>query len=287
MYPSALFKILGNGVYLYGICIAVGLIACILFFFYLTKRRGMPENVSDFAFIVAIIAIAVGFLFAKLYQAVYNWIDTGVFDFYGSGITVMGGLIGGAAIFILAYFVGGKFVFRGNIKGIHIKHFYTILLVAPMCILIAHAFGRIGCLMAGCCHGTYLGQEYVVGGIWMYGTVNNVHKWGFYIPTQLYEALFLFVAFGVLWFLYENKGATFTMPIYLISYGVWRMFIEIFRADYRGFSGALSPSQWQSIAFIAGGIVYFIVMIIKKVPFFEKDKILPRQKLIKEQTENK
>lgn len=279
MYPNALFEILGSKIYLYGICIAVGLVFCIIFFYYFTKKRGMPENVQDFSFFVAAIAIAIGFLFAKLYQTVYNWIDTGVFDFYNSGITVMGGLIGGAGGFIATYFIGGMIAFKGNIKGIHIKHFYTIVLVAPMCILIAHAFGRLGCLMAGCCHGTYLGQEPVVGGIWMLGTIDKVHRWGYYIPTQLYESLFLFIAFGVLWYLYEKKGATFTMPLYLISYGVWRMIIEVFRADYRGFTATLSPSQWQSIAFVLGGIAYIVFMIIKKYPFFEKKKILSKEQL--------
>ena len=65
MVPNALFKLFGNGVYLYGICIAIGLLTCIAFFFYATKRRGVAENVQEFAFFVAIIAIAIGFLFAK------------------------------------------------------------------------------------------------------------------------------------------------------------------------------------------------------------------------------
>ncbi len=283
MVPNALFKLFGNGVYLYGICIAIGLVACILFFFYFTKRRGMPENVQEFAFFVTIIAIAVGFLFAKLYQAIYVWMETGKFDFYSAGITVMGGLIGGAAMFILSYFVGGKIFFKGSIKGVHVKHFYTIVLVAPMCILIAHAFGRIGCLMAGCCHGTYLGSDYVVGGIYMYGTVNGYHQWGYYIPTQLYEALFLFIAFGVLWYLYEKKGATFTMPAYLISYGAWRMIIEIFRGDaarVENLALGLTPSQWQSIFFILGGAAYILIIFLKKASFFEKEKILSKEQML-------
>jgi hypothetical protein len=51
------------------------------------------------------VSIAIGFLFAKLFQAVYNWIETGEFNFYKAGITVMGGLIGGAGAFLLFYFV--------------------------------------------------------------------------------------------------------------------------------------------------------------------------------------
>ena len=158
MYPEAIIKIGSSGVYLYGLCIGVGLIACILCFYYFTKKRNMPTNVQDFSFFVAIGGIAMGFLFAKVFQAFYEWIDTGVWDFYGAGITAMGGIIGGAVCFIAIYFIAGRFCFKGNIKGIHVGQFKTILLVAPLCILVAHAFGRIGCLMAGCCHGSYLGK---------------------------------------------------------------------------------------------------------------------------------
>ena len=265
MHPEAIIKIGSSGVYLYGLCIGVGLIACIICFYYFTKKRNMPTNVQDFSFFVAIGGIATGFLFAKVFQAFYEWIDTGVWDFYGAGITAMGGIIGGAACFIIIYFVAGRLYFKGTIKGIHIGQFKNILLVAPLCILVAHAFGRIGCLMAGCCHGSYLGKEYVFGGLYMKGGSG----WGYYIPTQLYEALFLFLAFGVLSILFVKKRINFTMPAYLISYAFFRFIIEYFRGDYRGFSGFMSPSQWTSVVFLLIGVVYIGFMIYKKIPFFE------------------
>ena len=83
MYNKPLFHIFNRGVYLYGICIAVGIVLCLLVFSTYTKRKKMPAEVQDFTFIVAIIAIALGFLFAKVYQAIYDWIETGfkTFDF--------------------------------------------------------------------------------------------------------------------------------------------------------------------------------------------------------------
>ena len=265
MHPEALFHIGKSGIYLYGLCIGVGLIACIISFYFFSKKRNMTENIQDFTFFVAIAGIAMGFLFAKLFQTFDEWIDTGVWDFYGSGITAMGGIIGGAACFIAVYFTAGHFYFKGNLKGIHIGQFKTILLVAPLCILVAHAFGRIGCLMAGCCHGTYLGKEFVVGGIYMKGGSG----WGYYVPTQLYEALFLFLTFGVLSFLFVKKRANYTMPAYLISYALFRFVIEYFRGDYRGFSGVMSPSQWTSVVFLLIGAIYIGIMIYKKEPFHE------------------
>ena len=265
MVPYSIFSIFGQPVYLYGLCIAVGIIVCLIVFYFYTKRAGMLTSVQDFCFFVAIAAIALGFFFAKLYQAIYDWIDTKTFDFAHAGITAMGGFIGGAAVFILLFFIIGKQVFKKN-KMVSLKsEFNTVVRVAPMSITVAHGFGRIGCLFGGCCHGTFLGTDYVAGGIWMRAADTGV--WGYYIPTQLYEALFLFALFAVLSFLFF-KRSNITMPIYLISYGVWRIFIEFFRTDARGaIVLGLAPSQWQSVIFILGGIAMLVVYKLVKFPY--------------------
>lgn len=295
MYPYDIIeKIFGKKIeifgfelkaYPYGMFIAIGILLCIYVMYSYSRKKGIPNVVRDFIFICAILAIALGFLAAKLYQAFYDFIETGKFDLSGAGITAMGGFIGGAAIFLIAYFVIGKFYFKGEQKGYHIKSLSRLAALAPCCITIAHAFGRIGCLMAGCCHGEYLGQDYVFGGLWMH--TPDKGNWGYYVPTQLYEALFLFVLFTVLSILYFKKS-NFTFPVYLISYGVWRIIIEIFRDDARGaFVLGLSPSQWQSIIFIAGGIIYLVIMIIKKIPFWnEYETIKKPKKEQKQQTES-
>ncbi len=258
-------------VYLYGIFIAIGILLCLVVFFVYTKKKGMPSKVQDFTFVVVLVAIALGFLIAKLYQAVYNWIETGTFDFYSAGITAMGGFVGGAATFLILYFPVGNLFFKGEQKGLHVREFNKTLLVAPICICIAHAFGRIGCLMAGCCHGEYLGQEYVAGGMWMQASDAKWRGFGYYVPTQLYEAVFLFALFAVLSVLYFKKS-NITMQIYLIAYGVWRIIIEIFRTDARGaIILGLAPSQWQSILFIAGGIAMLLIYYTLRIPFVIKN----------------
>lgn len=269
--PVLKFSLFGQDfkIYMYGICIAVGILACLLVFYIYTKKKNMPEKVQDFIFVIIIISIALGFLFAKLYQAVYEWIDTGKFDFYHSGITAMGGFIGGAATFLVAYFCAGKFVFKGKEEGLHKKEFNKILLCAPCCITIAHAFGRLGCLCAGCCHGALISHEAGHGGLYM----KAGGSWGYYVPTQLYEAIFLFALFAALSFLYF-KRFNITMQVYLIAYGVWRIIIEVFRTDARGaVILGLYPSQWQSVIFIAGGAAMLIVYIVKKIPLrFPKEE---------------
>lgn len=265
MYPNPIFIIGKYPVHLYGVFIAIGLIACFIVFYVYTKKKGMPTEIQDFSFVVIFIAVVLGFLSAYLFQAVYNLIENGVLKF--GGITAMGGFIGGAIAFIAAYFVGGKIYFKGRRAKFDYKgQFNTIVLVAPICISIAHAFGRLGCLTAGCCHGTYLGSKPVAGGLHMYGG-SVAFGDGYYIPVQLYEAIFLFALFAVLSVLYF-KRSNIIMQVYLIAYAVWRFIIEFFRGDaVRGQFLGIYFSQWQSIVFVLIAVVMFIVYRKKNIPF--------------------
>ncbi len=262
MHPDPLFTIFGLGVRPYGLCIAVGIICCLIVFFIFTKKKGMPSKVQDFAFYTAIVAIALGFLGAKVGQTIYVWLSTGEFNFKESGISAMAGFIAGALIFVAVYFGFGKVVFKGENKNLHIKHFNTMALVAPICICIAHGFGRIGCLMAGCCHGAEVNEGQ--GGIFMDPPDATE---GYYVPTQLYEAIFLFILFAVLTVLYF-KRCNIVHVFYLFGYGIWRFVIEFFRTDDRGYFLGLYPSQWTSILFLIAGIVLLIVFAVKKIPYF-------------------
>ena len=246
MYPHELFL----GINLYGVSIAVGLLFAFGVLFLYGKRTAMPAKLIDFTFYNGIIAIILGFGSAALFQAFYNYLDTGVFRF--GGITFIGGLIGGAVCFLAGYFILGKK--WGSLTA--------ITKVVPCSILIAHAFGRIGCLMLGCCHGAYLGTDPVAGGIYMRGVSNG---WGYYVPVQLYESLFLFVTFAVTSYFVIKKDFKFNLETYLISYGVFRFAIEYLRGDERGtFVGSLSPSQFWSIIMVVMGVGLIFLRIYQK-----------------------
>ena len=88
------------------------------------------------------------------------------------GLTFIGGLIGGTLCFLTIYlFFRKKYTTR----------LYRMTSILPCCILIAHAFGRIGCFFAGCCYGketdSFLGVQFPQLSHPVY-------------PTQLYEAVF-------------------------------------------------------------------------------------------------
>ena len=263
MYSKPL---IGDFVTLYGICIAIGILVCIVVLRWLGKKTNVDKKFLDFVETTAYVAILLGFFFAKLFQAVYDFIDSGKFDFMNAGITFIGGLIGGAGTFIVIYMI-----FRKKLTG----RIVDVLPIVPCCITVAHAFGRIGCFFAGCC-----GGRKAVEGDFFYFLAMKFPEEGLVYPTQLFEAFFLFVLFGVLLLLVLKKNFKYGFSIYLGAYGIWRFFLEFLRDDYRGeFIPGLTPSQFWSIIMVLGAVpVYFLIKYLLKIRNKSKEEIVSVEK---------
>lgn len=252
MLPDPIFL----NIHMYGVMIAVGILCAFLTLFYLTKKKGVDVRLTDFIFYNGIASIVVGFGFATLFQSTYNYIKNPSAGFeLGSGMTFIGGLIGGVACFLAIYFI-----FRKK----YTTRLYEVISLLPCSILIAHAFGRIGCFFAGCCYGketdSFLGVQFP-------DLPHPVH------PTQLYEAAFLFVLFAVSVYLILKKDFKHNLSLYLIAYGVFRFLIEYVRGDDRGeLVGFVSPSQFWSILMVVAGVAIIFVMnrILNKAAQSEK-----------------
>jgi len=154
----------------------------------------------------------------------------------------MGGLITGVAVFSIICRVIGKDVL------------YSLNLFTPS-LAIAHAFGRIGCFLAGCCYGspsgTAPGVVYPAGSLpWMHYGAIPLH------PVQLYESgglVLLFCALALF-----RKGFHYRFSIYAVTYGTLRFAVEFQRGDNRGIlidTVALSPAQIISIVLVVSGIL--------------------------------
>jgi phosphatidylglycerol:prolipoprotein diacylglycerol transferase len=250
MHPDAIFSIFGLEVYLYGLMIAVGLLACFAVLYLYMKKWEVKENFVDFLFFNGVASVVVGFGVAAVFQGFYNYLDNpeGGFRLDG-GITFIGGLIGGIGCFLLIYFF-----FRKK----YTTRLYQVVSVIPCCILVAHAFGRIGCFFAGCCHGKATDGIF---GVQFPGFSYAVH------PTQLYEAIFLFLLFGVCSFLALKFKFQHNLTVYLIAYGIFRFFLEFLRDDHRGsFIPGITPSQFWSIVMVVAGIGLFFYQryLVKK-----------------------
>lgn len=241
MYPYEIVF----GMDLYSILLTVGVIVCMLFIRLQADWRGMTARLQNLVLINTVAAVVTGFGFAILFQAFYNYMANGVFEIVqNTGATFYGGLIGGTSVFILAYFLAGRFLFP---DGYHVRRFREISDLAAAAITVAHGFGRLGCLMAGCCYGARCDAWYCI---------EMVHLGYKVVPVQLFEALFLFALSAVLLILFR-RGKRYEMPIYMIAYACWRFVAEILRTDYRGATlvDFFTPSQLISVLLLAGGLI--------------------------------
>ena len=232
------------GIDTYSIMIFIGALSAIISYYLYAKKKNYEKNYRLDVELNGVISIIVGILFAMLFQWLFDMLkdDHGHNNF---SMTFFGGLVGGALCFILIYIL--------YIKRKYTQHnFLEITRIAPGCICIAHGFGRIGCFLAGCCYGketdSFLGMKFP-------DLPNKVY------PTQLFEAIFLFLLAAVLFYLAFKKEFKYNLSVYLISYGIFRFLIEFIRGDDRGaFILSLSPSQWFSIiAFIIGILLIYLI----------------------------
>ena len=238
MYPYDLFL----GMDLYEILMVLSFFAALLYFRFWADRRGFGAKLQNLCILGAMPALFGGYGAAVLAQAFYNFLDDGTFRIAAdTGATFYGGLIGGAAIFLVVYFVGGRIL-----KLEPTEHFFEVTEIAGGSIALAHGIGRLGCLFAGCCHGR-------VTDAW-YG-ITNVALGAKTVPVQLFEALFLFALTAFLtWRL--SKGKRGNLGGYLIVYAIWRFLAEYMRGDDRGQSPVpfLSPSQLTAVVLLLIGI---------------------------------
>ena len=242
MYPYPLF---GN-FDLYWLFILIGVIVAFIFLRFHTAKLGVPAKLYNFLLLDGAASVIIGYMAAILTQNIYHYIATGIWN-WNSGATFYGGMIGGVLFFILFYFVIGHFMFKDKE---HITHFLYTISACVTVIVVGHAFGRIGCLMDGCCYGIET-TSWI--GIHMYFDPEGVKR----VPTQLIESLFLFVLFGVLSYLLVKKRNEYVISLYLIAYGVFRFSIEFVRGDNeRGSIGAqhLWPSQVIAIVMVVIGV---------------------------------
>ncbi len=249
MYPHKIIL----GLSLYDILVSAGIVACFLLLCALADKRGVRRRLQNFSLVAGVIAVICGFGSAILFQAFYNIAEVGHFELaVNTGATFYGGLVGGVLVFLLIYFIAGHFYFKGELKDYHKKNFFEMTACIAPGITLAHSFGRIGCLMAGCCHGAPSDAWYALP---MHG--NQGYRT--YVPIQLFEAIFLLVL-TVLLVILVLKGKNCGLAAYASTYAVWRFVIEFFRTDDRGALpfGNLTPSQFIALILFFAGLLLLI-----------------------------
>jgi len=164
-----------------------------------------------------------------------------------SGLVFYGGLIGASLAVIL------------KARLSHLPLWKLADVLAPS-IALGHAFGRVGCLMTGCCYGRACDLPWAI----RYPAGHETHPVGELAtsvhPTQIYESLLnLALCLALAWLYRRKKFPGQVFATYLVGYAVLRAFVELFRGDYpvRYLGGHLTPGQLVSVGILLAGLVLF------------------------------
>ena len=238
MYNN-LFSIGPFTVHGYGLMIAIGVVVAM---FVADKRAGKRGINGELIYGLTVWTIVLGFLSAKvLFIITYfkDFLASPMTFIKGNGFVVFGGIIGGVAT-IWGYCRINKVSFIDMFD-----------LVVPE-VALAQGFGRIGCLLAGCCYGRETTSA--IGIVFTHSDFapNGIRL----MPTQIMMSIGDFINAGLLFFMavrcekklmqerntdeYPHSTEGRVGLAYLSFYSIGRFFIEFFRNDYRGAVGILS-----------------------------------------------
>jgi len=231
----------------YGLMIAIGFLTAIYSVRKLAvKNKINPDLISDLSFwllIFGFLGARILFVITRIDYFIENPAD--IIKVWEGGLVFFGGLISSTLYAI--YF------FRKH----QLKTWKMIDVLTPG-VVLAHAFGRLGCLGAGCCYGR---PTDVPWGIKLNSELVDFSLRGVPLhPTQLYESSALFILFAGMMYLEKNKKFDGQVGLtYFMLYPIIRSIIEIYRGDtVRGFliENILSTSQFISIVvFVAAAFV--------------------------------
>jgi phosphatidylglycerol:prolipoprotein diacylglycerol transferase len=209
----------------YGLAVALGFTAGVVVAAREARRQGKERDVGDLldlAFWILVAGVlgsrvAYVLLNVGLYARVCGAGDClAALRLWDGGLVFFGGVI--AATAATALFVRR----RGWGLGA------TADLLAPG-VALGHAFGRLGCFLAGCCYGRpwAAGVTFPPGSVaFADGARGPVH------PTQLYESAAELAIFATLVVLRRRPRAPGTIAlVYALLYGAVRAIIEIWRGD--------------------------------------------------------
>ena len=227
--------------YGYGLMIGIGILAGFGLAAYRARRRSLDP---DFLLMASLTAVICGFAGAKLMFWLVSLPElirypSFFFESFRDGFVVYGGIIGG---------IGGCVWYCRKKK----RDALALLDLLMPSLALGQGFGRLGCLLAGCCYGKETAHR-----PWLIFTDSVYAPEGVpLIPVQIYAGLLDFAhAFFLLLAARRFPKSGRIAGLYLVCYSSGRFLIEFLRGDPgRGSIGPLSTSQFVALFTLAAGV---------------------------------
>lgn len=246
MHP-VLINIGGFPIYTYGAMLLVSFILSTSLAVYLGKKRGYPKDYLTDLCMWAILAGIAGCRLGYVLQYPQKYLPQPwlIFNLREGGMTITGGVV----LSVLSLFL----YFRWKkVPVLNVLDF----LAAPL--LVGMAWGRVGCLLHGCCFGEICSPDWPLQVT--YPATTNL---GYGLApgprhlSQIYELLMDCVLLGyLLWLLPRQKFAGQSLYTVFAGYGIIRYLDEMTRwVDPSTMHGALNLYQWISIGFFLFGLL--------------------------------
>ncbi len=245
--PQIAFSVFGIEVYMYAICIVIGIIvAAILCNISKEKFENKFENILD----IGIFSLFFGIIGARIYFIIFNleyYLNNikEVFNFRDGGLAIYGGLITGILTAIIIC----------KIKKIDI---WNVLDYVIPFVALAQAIGRWGNFFNVEAYG-YETDIFLRMGIFTSDGYIEVH------PTFLYESICTILIFFILRKLQKNrkfKGEI--VLLYCILYSGIRFFIEGLRIDSLMFYNFRISQILSIIIFLISIIMFYLTKKLSK-----------------------
>ena len=163
-----------------------------------------------------------------------------IFMVQHGGLVYYGGLIG-ATIFGTGYLAWKKLPI------------WKITDITAPSIALGSVFGRIGCLLNGCCYGRACDLPWAI----RFPAAHETHGLPVH-PTEIYDALLNFILYlGLAWLFRRRKFDGQVFAAFFIGYAICRAMVEIFRGDYPAdhiHGGIFTSAQLLSLPILIAGL---------------------------------
>lgn len=237
----------------YGLLMALGFLAGYGNWIFLGRRSNRPvAAVSDLLFWIMVSGVAgarLAYVLAHVPEFVRH--PAAIFRVDQGGLVYYGGFLA-AWVTLIA------------VARHRHEPFWPLADFVVTSLPLAHAFGRIGCWLNGCCYGTassgHLAIRYPAGSFAWYDQVEagrlaaSATKSLPVYPVQLFEAGFNFLLYTALMLLYLRKPRPgIVSSAYLLLYAPGRFLLEFLRGDHRHHWLGLSDAQWLSLGLVVTG----------------------------------
>lgn len=252
----------------YSVLILFGMIIAV----HLAERESKKFKFEkDFVFDIAFWIIVFGIIGARLYYVIFNFELykndlLGIFKVWNGGLAIHGGILAGLITLIV-------YCKKKDIKVLRVTD------IAVPSLIIAQSIGRWGNFFNSEAHGPMTTLEnlqnlhipnFIIEGMKIGGV--------YYHPTFLYESIWCLIGFIILLIVrkyYKSLKCGQLTCIYLMWYGVGRLFIESLRTDSL-MLGNLKVAQLISIAMIVVGILFFLYLCfnrLRKGKYYDKEEM--------------